>query len=248
MSSPHRTGQDVPPSIIRDERNSAVQIAISLHTGQMFSIALTTRQRSVLGFIVDSWRRTQLYPSLREIQRHFDYRSINTVWGHLAALEKKGAIQRLRGKSRAYKLRSEPAQNIVRVPFLGSVPAGMPTDAATSPEEGILIDAAACHVSPSAKLFALQVRGDSMNGAAISDGDIVIIEPRPARHGDIVAALIDQEVTLKRLVVEASRSLLRAENPRYPDLVPESALCIQGVMVALFRGSLKTQIPISSQT
>ena len=210
-------------------------MAAGSYTEQMFSMGLTAKQALILHFIADSWRKSRIYPSLREIQKHFRYRSINTVWSHLAALEKKGALLRLRGKSRAYELSSGSEPDFVRVPLIGSVPAGLPVEAGADSEETILLDASACKISVSAKLFALQVRGDSMTGAAIEDKDIVIIEPRPPRDGEIVAALIDKEVTLKRLVIRASKSILRAENPRYPDLIPESDLCIQGVMVALFR-------------
>jgi len=79
------------------------------------------------------------------------------------------------------------------------------------------------------------VRGESMIDAQIADGDTVVLEERPARDGDIVAALIDGEVTLKRLVVQRGRSYLKAENPAYPDLEPAQELAIQGVMVGLIR-------------
>ena len=131
------------------------------------------------------------------------------------------------------------ASDIVRVPVLGTVPAGVPGEAGSGYEETVLIDATACKIPPSAKLFALQVRGDSMTGAAIEDKDIVVVERRPARDGEIVAALIDQEVTLKRLLIRGSKWILRAENPRYADLTPNSDLCVQGVMVALLRSRPK---------
>ena len=88
---------------------------------------------------------------------------------------------------------------------------------------------------PNAKLFALRVRGDSMIDASILDRDIVFLTPREARPNDIVAALIDGESTLKRYLVQRGRPFLRAENPRYPDLVPATELVIQGVMVGLLR-------------
>ena len=82
----------------------------------------------------------------------------------------------------------------------------------------------------------MRVRGDSMIGAHILDGDIVILEDAKEVHnGDIVAALIDGETSLKRYVVEHGRPYLKAENPRYPDLVPARELKIQGVVVSLIR-------------
>ena len=89
--------------------------------------------------------------------------------------------------------------------------------------------------TPSAKLFALRVRGDSMIGANIVENDVVFLTPREPRPRDIVAALIDGESTLKRFLTQRGRAFLRAENPRYPDLLPASELIIQGVMVGLLR-------------
>ena len=74
-----------------------------------------------------------------------------------------------------------------------------------------------------------------MVGAQINDGDLVVLEQRAAKNNDIVAALIDGETTLKRLVVEKGKTFLKAENPKYPDLIPLTELSVQGVMVALVR-------------
>ncbi len=89
----------------------------------------------------------------------------------------------------------------------------------------------------SKKVFALKVRGESMIDAHICDGDTVILEVREPRNGDVVAALIDGETTLKRYVVEGGRPFLRAENEAFPDLVPVRELMIQGVLVALLRNA-----------
>ena len=85
------------------------------------------------------------------------------------------------------------------------------------------------------RTFALQVRGDSMKDAAIVEGDVVIMEFCEPRSGDIVAALIDGETTLKRYLVQRGKPFLRAENPKYPDLIPAQELVIQGVFRALIR-------------
>ena len=81
----------------------------------------------------------------------------------------------------------------------------------------------------------MRVRGDSMTGAHILEGDLVVLELREPNHGNIVAALIDGETTLKRYLVRNRRPFLRAENPKYPDLIPAHELVVQGVMIALFR-------------
>ncbi len=100
----------------------------------------------------------------------------------------------------------------------------------------MLIDVETVRIKPSARTFALKVRGDSMVGKHIVDGDLAIVEhgvqPRP---GDVVAALIDGQVTLKTFLIQRGKPYLRAENPRYPDLIPQEDLQIQGVLVALVR-------------
>ena len=104
-------------------------------------------------------------------------------------------------------------------------------------EEGcVLIDVETLGIKPSARIFGLKVRGDSMLGKQIIDGDVAIIEHGvQPRNGDVVAALIDGQVTLKTFVLQRGKPFLRAENPRYPDLIPQEELQIQGVMVALVR-------------
>jgi len=102
----------------------------------------------------------------------------------------------------------------------------------------VQIDVETLGVRPTAQTFALLVRGDSMVGRHILDGDIVVIEAGlRARSGDVVAALVDGESTLKTLVTSEGRAFLRAENPAYSDMLAADELMIQGVMVALIRRS-----------
>ena len=122
-----------------------------------------------------------------------------------------------------------------QVPLLGSIIAGKP-DAVDSRMDGCIdIDPTTLRLPKNARTFALKVRGDSRRNAAILEGDIVIMEFREAKHGDIVAALIDGETTLKRFVVHNGVPYLRASNPKYPDLIPARELVIQGVLIALLR-------------
>ena len=103
-------------------------------------------------------------------------------------------------------------------------------------EGHVSLDTRSVNTSKNGRAFALRVRGDSMIEAHILDGDIVILEDRKdVQNGDIVAALIDGETTLKRYVLEHGRPYLKAENPLYPNLVPARELRIQGVMVSLVR-------------
>jgi repressor LexA len=122
------------------------------------------------------------------------------------------------------------------VPIYGTIPAGVPIDAVQEEDGCVLIDVETLGIKPTARTFGLKVRGDSMLGKNIVEDDIVIIEhgvqPRP---GDVVAALIDGQVTLKTFLLQRGKPYLRAENPRYPNLIPQEELQIQGVMVALIR-------------
>jgi repressor LexA len=125
---------------------------------------------------------------------------------------------------------------IVSVPIYGAIPAGRPVDATQEQEGCVLIDVDTLGIKPTARTFGLKVQGDSMIGKSIIDGDVVIIEHGvQPRSGDVVAALIDGQVTLKTFILQQGKPYLRAENPRYPNLIPQEELQIQGVMVALVR-------------
>jgi repressor LexA len=125
---------------------------------------------------------------------------------------------------------------ITDIPIYGQIPAGMATLTEQTIEGHISLDTRSVNASKNGRTFALRVRGDSMIDAHILDGDIVILEDRKdVQNGDIVAALIDGETTLKRYVTEHGRPYLKAENPLYPNLVPARELRIQGVLVSLVR-------------
>ncbi len=203
---------------------------------------LTKRQQELLDFLRQHYRETGIMPSTREIQQHFAFASQTAAVSHLKALEKKGVIQRLPGKARALILTEAYADDatgrspdLLDIPIMGRIAAGMATDIGESREGSVSLDPAALGLSRSSKAFALKVRGESMIDAHILDGDLVILEYRDPRNYDIVAALIDGETTLKRYVVENGRTYLKAENPDYPELVPAQELVIQGVMVGLMR-------------
>jgi repressor LexA len=196
---------------------------------------LTDRQRGVLDFIQREQREKGITPSTREIQGHFGFASQTSVMQYIAALERKGFLDRHARKARAL---ITPAMKvrITDVPIYGHIPAGMATMTEQDIEGHVSLDARSANISRNRGTFALRVRGDSMIGAHIVNGDVVILEQsKDVHHGDIVAALIDGETTLKRYVVEHGRAYLRAENPRYPDLIPARELKIQGVMVSLVR-------------
>ena len=204
---------------------------------------LTHRQKNVLDFIQSEQREKGITPSTREIQKHFRFASQTSVMQYIAALERKGFLSRHARKARAL---ITPMQKVrIRdVPIYGEIPAGMSTLTEQTIEGHVSLDARSANVSKNGRTFALRVRGDSMIGAHIIDGDIVILENRKdVQNGDIVAALIDEETTLKRYVVEHGRPYLKAENPRYPNLSPARELKIQGVMVSLVRKQERRKSP-----
>ena len=197
---------------------------------------LTARQQEVLDFIRQQQQQTGFPPSSREIQVHFGFQSQTAAMNHLRALERKGVINRTPGKARSAvdpSFRFLPG--LRSIPILGQIPAGMPSEALEWSGSKLGVDLAAFGVESGAEVFALRVRGDSMIGAQIADGDTVLLQKRVPKNGEIVAALIDGESTLKRYLLDHGEPFLKAENPQYPDLLPAEELVIQGVMIGLLR-------------
>src|SRR6058998_1096130 len=136
---------------------------------------LTERQRDVLEFIQVEQREKGLTPSTREIQKHFRFASQTSVMQYIAALERKGFLNRHARKARAL---ITPVQKvrITDVPIYGQIPAGMSTLTEQTIEGHVSLDARSANISKNGRTFALRVRGDSMIGAHIVDGDIVVLE------------------------------------------------------------------------
>lgn len=200
--------------------------------------ALTDRQQQVLDFIHAHHREHGVSPSLREIQAHFGLASPFGIKRHLDALTTKGALRRLEGKARGLlpaDFGTRSAAILSEIPLFGTIPAGLPVDAVQEPDSYVSVDRATLGVTPSTRLFALRVRGESMINAGILDGDVAFLTPREPRPREIVAALIDGASTLKRFLIQRGEPFLHAENPQYPDLIPAEELTIQGVMVGLLR-------------
>ena len=121
------------------------------------------------------------------------------------------------------------------VPLVGAVPVGIPIDAIEDVEGIVGIDTT---MFPEAEVFALRVKGESMIGAGIRDGDIALVHQTPeAADGDIVVALMDGEATLKRFYRKDGRVVLHAENPDFKDLVvqPGVDFSLSGVVVGIVR-------------
>ena len=156
-------------------------------------------------------------PTVREVREAFGFRSIQTAREHLEALVTEGRLAKEKGKARGYRLGGDSGLTRL-VPLLGRVPAG-PLDLATEDLEGYLPIRSR---RPVDDLFGLRVRGESMTGAGILPGDMVVVRRQPtADSGDIVVALIGGEATVKRLRIRRSRVELHPENPDFEPIIPD---------------------------
>ena len=175
---------------------------------------LTARQQEVLEFI-SSYLDAHAYPpTIREIAESFSI-SVKGAYDHVKALEKKGFLRLGENRSRALELlrRDKPERSSVDLPLLGTVAAGKPITADENYSGTVSVPA---DIVRAATCFALSVRGDSMRDAGILHGDLAVIEERQtADNGEIVVAMIDDAVTLKRFFRENNRVKLMAENPAY---------------------------------
>lgn len=200
---------------------------------------LTQRQREVLDFIQTAQEREGMAPTLREIARHFGFQSATAAADHVRALRNKGVLGGVPRRARALRVvqpMKKARPTVVDIPIYGAISAGFAQDRQQESKGCISVNLASLGISTTARTFALEVQGDSMIGRHIMDGDLVVLEHgMTPRNGDVVAALIDNESTLKTIVIERSKTWLRAENPKYPQLIPAQELVIQGVMVALLR-------------
>ena len=158
---------------------------------------------------------------------------------HLCALEKKGYIRRYRGRSRGIEVLSitgPTCPETISVPIMGNIPAGSPEPKTEDRQGSLAIDSTIIEGISNHRLFALQVKGDSMEGRGIHEGDWVIVDADAApRKNDVVVALTDGENTLKTLAQKKNNYYLKAENPSYSDWTPYEELLIQGVAKAIIR-------------
>jgi repressor LexA len=160
---------------------------------------------------------------VREVQAAAGYRAVQSANAHLRALVEQGRLVKLVGKARGYALPDSPrgVQPTVLVPLLGRVQAGVPTLAVEEPEGFVPVEMRrSLSKTRIEALVALRVRGDSMTGAGIQDGDLVVVQRQPTAHdGDIVVALVDDEATVKRLRIKKQSVELVAENPAFAPIV-----------------------------
>lgn len=202
---------------------------------------ITPRQQSVLEFISDYIGNHDYPPTYQEIADAFHIASKQGVVRHLVALERKGYITRGDTLARSIRIvhpQYKPAGDTRQVPLVGRVAAGYPILAEENIEEYVMLPRTL--VKSEGRYFALRVNGDSMVNAGILDGDMVIVRSANTAHpGEIVVALIGDEVTVKRLVVQNRQKFLKAENPAYPDITPRSEWSIQGKVVGMIRDNIQ---------
>lgn len=198
---------------------------------------LTSRQQELFSFLKESIHGRGLPPTIAEMAKALKVRSKNAVAKLLAGLEKQGLVKR-DGTARGMELFDEFGNEIVAgavaVPVLGSIPAGGPAVVEEHIAEWVNLPNAILRGRKD--VFLLQVYGDSMVGAGIMEDDLVIVRPtREVRSGDIVVALLHDEVTVKRFMEINGRRYLKPENPKYQNLYPADEWTVQGKVVAVIR-------------
>lgn len=200
---------------------------------------LTPIQRQVFDFVRETLDAGRPAPTSREVAARFGWRSKRAAACHIEAILRKGWLTAEAGKARSLQLveaLKAARPTVVEIPMLGSIPAGFGRDREHETDECVPVTVESIGFKPSRNTFALRVTGDSMIGRHICDGDIAVFEHGPEpRSGQIVAALIDRKNTLKTFLVKNGKPFLKAENPKYPDLIPSEELVIQGVLRALLR-------------
>ena len=191
--------------------------------------SLTTKQQKVFEFLQVYMKKNERAPTLNEIAKHFEFKSVGTVQDYISALEKKGVINR--------ESRSWGGIEIVEngVPLLGRVAAGRPIEQL---KVGESVEVPQAMLKAGGKHFALEVLGDSMINEGILEGDIVIIRQKDsAENGQIVVAMIDNEATIKRFYKKRNGIELHSANEKYaPILVkPTQNFHIEGIFCGLIR-------------
>ncbi|NOX20422.1 MAG: transcriptional repressor LexA [Nitrospirae bacterium] len=196
---------------------------------------LTKAQKRVLDFILKHIGQKGYPPTVREVARAFGYRSPLAAKQHIDALVKKGYLKRKPSISRGLLPVGPSPRPVTRsIPVVGTIRAGSPILASENIEEYININV---ELFPLEEGFGLRVVGDSMKGAGILEGDIVIVRPEvEPRTGDIVVALVEDEATVKRLFIEDGTVILK---PEHPDMRPmrfkAADVRILGKVVGLIR-------------
>ncbi|HYG06502.1 MAG TPA: transcriptional repressor LexA [Stenotrophomonas sp.] len=214
---------------------------------------LTDTQQAILAMIAERIEGEGVPPSQAEIARAFGFKGVRAAQYHLEALEQAGVIRRVPGQARGIRLvapRSEGAaateaaandeapprsDDVLRLPVLGRVAAGLPIGADIGSEDFVVLDRVFFSPAPD---YLLKVQGDSMIDEGIFDGDLIgVHRTRDARSGQIVVARIDEEITVKLLKVGKDRIRLLPRNPDYApiEVLPDQDFAIEGLYCGLLR-------------
>jgi repressor LexA len=241
---PHRPGRPpagpagaAPTSVMR-----SVSSTSSASAGDLANAELSGRQRRILAFIKEWGEQYGYPPTVREIGEAVGLVSPSSVAYQLKELERKGFLRRDPSRPRAVDVRmpAEPDEDLMGrarptpayVPLLGRIAAGGPILAEESVEDVLPLPR---ELVGQGTLFSLHVKGDSMIEAAICDGDWVVVRQQPtAENGDIVAAMIDGEATVKVLQLREGQVTLMPRNAAY-DPIPGEQASILGKVVAVMR-------------
>jgi repressor LexA len=222
--------------------------AMSLYSKSIASAPkLTPRQRQILQLIEHAIERYGAPPTRAEIAAEFGFKSPNAAEEHLRALARKGVIELVSGTSRGIRLKGSssdlPAAHTqallhnlpLAVPLIGRVAAGLPILAQQHVEQVYHLERSLFAHYPD---YLLRVRGQSMRGAGILDGDLLAVrQAHEAQQGQIVVARLDEDVTVKRFYRESNRIRLHAENPDFDDIIvgSDQPFQIEGLAVGLIR-------------
>lgn len=198
---------------------------------------ITQRQEEILNLISQHIAEKGYAPTYQELANTLHIKSKYAILKHIDSLVAKGYLVK---DSSARTLRiihpdyTPEAKSDIDLPLIGRVAAGYPILAEENIERYVSIPRAL--IKSEGRYFALRVRGDSMIEAGIHDDDLVIVQStQSAYNRDIVVALVNEEVTVKRLIQDQQKIYLKAENPSYNDIVPDSEWSIQGKVVGLIR-------------
>lgn len=198
---------------------------------------ITERQKEVLTFIADFTEDNVYPPTVREISEHFGI-SLRAVQDHITALQKKGYLSTEQKRSRSIRVlvderQKEPELFVDKVPLLGTVAAGKPLLS----EENLdgYVNLTEPFIRPGKNYFALRVRGSSMINAGILEGDLAVVEQTSmATDGQIVVAVLDEAITLKRYYKESTRVRLQPENPAFQAIYCQDVRIV-GVLANIVR-------------
>lgn len=198
---------------------------------------ITDRQKEVFAFIENFTKENNYPPTVREISQHFEI-SLRAVQDHISALQKKGFISTEQKRSRSIRILDDKKQSVPKVfidkiPILGTIAAGRPLLC----EENLngYVNLTEPFIRPGKNYFALRVRGSSMINAGILEGDLAVIEQASsAVDGQIVVAVLDDAITLKRFYKESSRIRLQPENPDFQAIYCQDVRIV-GILSSIVR-------------